>query len=126
MATTLWASSPMALMPFSKLPPEWAALAADLEPQEHAAFASRHDGAAGPARLRIEHASGLARDALDDGPRRWRCDLLIAGDQARERRRRPAEVLEGRQHERVDDEPALHVGDAGPIGAAVVDAERAA
>ena len=54
-------------------------LAEHLELEEHAALAARDDGAARPARLGVEHAARLPRDALDDraattarrSPRRW-------------------------------------------------------
>ena len=101
-------------------------LAEHLEGEEHAALASRDDVAAGPAGLGVEHAARRSADALDDRPRRRRGDLLVAGDEARQRCRRAAEALEGRQHEGVEDEAGLHVDHAGAVGAAALDAERAA
>src|SRR6185436_16721809 len=101
-------------------------LARDLEGEEDAALARGDDVAAGTAGLGVEHAARLAPDPLDHGARGGRGDLLIAGDEAGERGRRAAEALEGRQHEGVEDEPALHVDHAGPVGATTLDAERPA
>src|SRR6187431_3234318 len=97
-ATILCAISPMALMPFSKLPPEWAALPVT-------------SMARNTPPLREVTTLPLGRPGSElNTQRAWR----------------PAEALEGRQHEGVEHQPALHVDHARPIGAAALDAERPA
>src|SRR5690606_6954284 len=91
--------------------------------QENAALASAHDIARRPAGLRVENASRLARHALDHRPRRWRGDLLIRRDEARERGRGAAMALEGFEHEGIHDETGLHVRNARTVGAAALDLE---
>src|SRR5262249_52963872 len=63
-----------------------------LDAHEYPALAARDDVAAGSAGLRVEDAAGMPRNALDDGARRWRGDLLVRRDETGERRRRAAEA----------------------------------
>ena len=100
-------------------------LAGDLHLHEDAALAAGHDVAGGSPGLGVEHRAGVARRLLDDRPAGGRADLLVRGDEPDERRRRAAELVVGRKHEGVHHEPGLHVADARPIGAPVVDPERA-
>ena len=101
-------------------------LAGDLHLHEHAALAAAHHVAARPARLGVEHRAGAARLGLDDRPAGGRADLLVRGEQPDQRRRRAAELLECREHERIHHQARLHVGDARAVGLAVLDPERAA
>ena len=124
--TILCASSPIALMPCAKLPPECAALPAYLEAHEHAALAAGDDVAGRPAGLGIVHRTRRAAFALDHRARRRRGDLLVGGEQQLDRARRAAEFVECRGDKGVDDQTGLHVGDPRPIGPAALDGERPA
>ena len=75
---------------------------------------------------RVEHHAGAARLGLDHRAAFGAADLLVAGEQADQRRRRAAELREGGEHEAVHHQPRLHVGDARAIGDAVADGERPA
>ena len=126
MATILCAISPMALMPFSKLPPECAALpitSKRMNTPPLRPVTTLPLGRPG-SELNTQRACRATRSIT--GARRGRGDLLVAGDEASQRRRRAAEALEGREHEGVDHEPGLHVDDARAVGAPVLDAERPA
>ena len=125
MATILCASSPMALMPFSKLPPECAALpdtskrrnTPPLRPVTMLPL-----GRPG-SELKTQRAPRATRSMIGRDEGEPISSSLVMRPA---RGRRPAEPLEGREHESIDDEPALHVGDARTVGAAVLDAERPA
>ena len=95
-----------------------------LAAREHPALAPARDLAPDTARLRVEHGTRLSRLRFDHRTRARRGDLLIAGDEGDHRSRMTAEALQRRDDEGVHDEPRLHVADAGPIGAPVLDAER--
>ena len=124
-ATILCASSPMALTPCSKLPPEWAALPATsifMKTPPLRPVTTLPEGRPGSE---LSTARALPRRLLDDRPAGGRADLLVRGDEPDERRRRAAELVVGRKHESVHHEPGLHVADARAIGAPVLDPERA-
>ncbi len=70
---------------------------------------------------RARRASGLDHRAAFGG-----ADFLVAGEQADQRGGGAAEAGEGGQDEAVHHQAGLHVGDAGAIGDAVADGERAA
>ena len=121
----LRASSSIALMPSAKLPPECAALPGlicmntpPLRPVTTLPL-GRPGSELNTARARRASASMIGRQA-------GRADLLVGGEQPDQRRRRAAELLERREHEGVHHQPGLHVGDARPIGRAVLDLERPA
>jgi hypothetical protein len=92
----------------------------------HAAFARGNDRAARSPGLGVEHRAGAARLRLDQRAGERRADLLVAREEANERRRRAAEFRERGEHERVHHEARLHVGHARPIGACALGTERPA
>src|SRR4249920_854274 len=96
-ARVLWASSLIALMPISTFAPECAALPL---------ISKRMNSQ--PLRP-ITAAPRRAGLLVDDRPRERRADLLVAGEQRHDRRRRPAEFLDCRHDEAVHDEACLHV-----------------
>ena len=98
--------------------------AGDAERHEHPALAPGHHIAGYPSRFAVEHHAGVARLRLDHRAPFRAPNLLVAGEQSDERRRRPAELREGCEHEAVHHEARLHVGDAGTISGAVADGER--
>ena len=125
-AMILRASSSIALMPSVNLPPECAALPVisifmntpPLRPVTTLPL-GRPGSELNTARARRASASMIGRHAGEP-------ISSSDGEQADQRRGRAAELLERREHERVHHQARLHVGDARPIGAAVLDPERAA
>ena len=125
-AWTLRASSSIALMPSVKLPPECAALPVTRNAENTPPLrpvTTLPDTRPGS---RVEHHAGPPRLGLDHRAAFRAADLLVAGEQADQRRRRAAKLREGGKHEAVHHQPRLHVGDARAVGDAVADGERAA
>ena len=87
-------------------------LADDLDAHEFAALAAGDDAAAGPAGLAVEHRTGRPRGFLDQRLGGRRADLLIGGEQGRDRRWRSGKPRKGRKHESVDDDAGLHIAAA--------------
>ena len=91
------------------------------------ALAGRHDVAVGAGTLEDQARIDVRGRFADVGHRRRRADLLIrVGDERQALEGQAAELADDRL-ERVEtgEQPRLHVGDAGAVGVAVVDPERA-
>ena len=101
-------------------------LAGDGEAHEDARLAPGHDGVGRAAGLAVEHEARAFGFRLDRRARGRRADLLVGGDQHDERRRRAAQSLKRRGDKAVHHHAGLHVGDARPVTALALHAERPA
>src|SRR5215213_9089284 len=98
-------------------------LSEHLENYEHTALAAAHDDVRRPAWFCIEDCSRCAGLRLDDWPRGWRGDLLVAGHERHHGCRVTAEACKRRNHEGIHDKARLHVGHSRTVGASVLDSE---
>ena len=117
-ASVLCASSLIALMPASKLAPECAALPVISKRMNTPPLRPVTATPAPRPGSELNTARARPRESLDHLARERRADLLVAGEQRRDRRGCAAELLQRRQHEAIHHQAGLHVGDAGTVGAA--------
>ena len=99
----------------------------DDDPQVEDALARRHDVAVGAGALEHERDVAVRRDLADVRRRGRRADLLVGVGDEDEALEGQAAALGDDRLERVQpgQQAGLHVGDAGPVGDAVLDPERA-
>ena len=101
----------------------------DVDAQLGHALARRDDVAVGARTLEDEAGVALPGEPPDVGRRAGRADLLVrvgeVGDALERQAGRPRELVQRPQGMEAGEQPRLHVGDAGAVGASVGDAEGA-